>query len=1401
MVSKWNAANGIKQILILFLFFLLPAESYLSGQDFRYLRPADGLDASEVNSIVQDKEGILWLGTETGVISYNGLDFNNYRPELGNPGSLPERRVRTLFIDSDNNLWVATSRNLSRYLRDTDSFVIYPSGDGHNGITDIITLAQYGENLLIHTREGLYLLPLEKKNDPGFRPQRIELFRSGHPASGNFSRLFSFESKLYLVDNETKPGSALILQAALDETTPPRLNTQSLAELENINVNFIEFSLSRNMLYFGTSNGVHQYSPHENRFVQPVLFSDCDIRAMKFTSTHRLYLSCATPELLYMDLNTGVKGGYAHNPLVPGSLISNRILCLFEDFSGNLWAGHQGQGVSIKSLYRKEFQNFTHDPQNKNSLSSPNVTAIKGYRDLVFVGLRSGGISYMQQGRDPVNFTEVKLKQNNELTSFTHTVWDILDIPGSRFWVGSDIGLLEMYNEDGIWVLKQFSDVFPLNRPVRRLLADDNNNLWCGVIDEGLLVIPDPSQNTEGIHYWYKADASDPESLSDNTITSMMIDSRRRFWIGTLNGLNLITGPVSDLTGAEAAQQLKFNRFIARSGNFLNNNEINFIYENADGNIWIATQGGGINILDFETGKFTHITTENGLPSNDVMGILPDEMGNLWISTKNGLAVYRQAAADPLFYYYGREDGLQGNRFTAASCFKSAGGEMFFGGETGLTKFFPGHIRPNQIEPKIVFTGLNFGNEPAGIGEVLFGRRILEHHINETERITLPHYHRVFSIGTAAVHYQYPFGNKIRYRLHGYDQEWRTIPNYHRGIYYSNLPPGKYTLEAKAVNSNNIGSSESRILAIHVLKPWYRMWYSKLIIAILIICATGGVGYIFFNRQKMLFQGRIDKIAIENTESKMALLTDIAHGIKTPLSLVIAPLDDLMKNRQGLDPEVEERLLLIRRNARYLSKLTNQIIDFSKVPTGKLKPVMKPTDIAELVKGVVLNFSSLEQSRSVRITTELHAESLIIDIDREKIEEVLYNIISNAFKHTPENHNIIVTLEELPHTPASEKANCGVKISVFNEGEPLPERYKDKIFERFYKINEKTEGTGIGLAFSKTLVEMHGGTITVTPISGRGTEFTITLPCGRPYEDIIVQEADGQLTNKANEVIPPAHATENKYAEPPDRQLKIVLVEDNSELRRFLGGVLSRDYKCYQAADGLEGLQLINKLVPDIVISDVIMPGKDGYQLCREVKENNRTCHIPVILLTAKNSPENFIAGYETGADAYVSKPFDLEIISSQISRLIKNRELIRKKYREQNFMVEVSETTSRDDVFLQTFTTLLEKNLTDPEFNVTTMAENLDVSPTQLYRKIRALTGHSPVEFIKILKLNKSYELLLDRKNSVKEVCYLSGFNNISYFIKCFRNHFGVTPAHLREKGDPSGSPAERTGVSLSGL
>ena len=1403
MVIKSNAKR-INKLGLLTLAILINTFTVIFAYqpEFWYLQATDGLIDNNINFIAQDEDGIIWLATPTGLISYDGFNLNNYRPELGNPQSLPDKQITRLFVDSKNNLWIVAGKYLCRYDKSTDSFLISSFENRiENGVT-IINLAQSGENLLVHAEDGFYIIPFDQMNDPEYSAKKISVFQSGQPVSNIFNYAFAFYNDLYLVSNYIKPGSAVIYKASLQaEGNNAHLIVQILAELEDNTANYLEYASPQNTLYIATHKGIYSYLLNQDKLIKQPLYSGTDIRILEYTSNNKLYLSTRGPELSYINLHTGKPGKYIQNPLQSGTLLNSNVSCLFEDFSGNLWVGHEGSGVSIMNLYRKEFRTFRQDPFSEYSMTSGNVTAIGGNDSVIFTGFRYGGMNYTDKDPDnfeSVRFMEVKLKHNNGPVNFSESVWDIKRTSESEFLVGSEVGLLKLYREPAGWILEPFSTSTPLNRAVRKIMIDDNNNIWCGIADEGLILIPNPEINRSGNYYRYESDPYDETTLSDNTITSMIIDSKGRFWLGTLNGINLLKGKYAniDLSGNQRPD-LTFKRYVAvtKSDDFLNNNEINCIHENFDGNIWFATQGGGINIYNPDSDIFSHLTTEEGLPANYVSGILPDKMGKLWISTTKGLVIYNHHSENPSFNYFTKNDGLQGDRFNRNSFFKSQDGEMFFGGELGFTRFFPQHIKPNEIEPKLAFTELAFDNKTAGIGEMVLGRQILEKHINRTEEIVLPFKHRNFSIGVAAIHYQNPDGNKIQYKLQGYDKKWRTIPAFYRNIYYSNLPPGKYTLKVNAINSNNIRSGESRLLAINVLSPWYLMWYTILIVCALVVLIISGLMLIILNRQKMLYDKKIDKLSIENAESKITLLYNIAHGIKTPLSLVLAPIDDIIQNYRDINPEWKSQLFLIQRNASYLSKLVNQIIDIRKIPAGKLKLLKQQTDIVRLIKDVVLNFNSFESCRGIKINVDIPCDKLLISIDPQKIEETLYNIISNAFKHTPANHNINIGLQIVDTiTPLNGSSSKQLKITIFNEGEPIKEKYINKIFERFYKIDETTEGTGIGLPFSKSLVELHGGKIEVEPIPGKGMAFHILLP----FQDLKEEGAgviDKSLpVNPDEETFKPAEEEgyNNEPVESDEKQLKLVLVEDNDELRIFLKKALSKDYACYEASNGDEALQLINKIIPDIVISDIIMPEKDGFELCKNIKDNTNTCHIPVILLSAKNMQQQIISGYDVGADVYVTKPFDINIIKSQISRLIKNRELIRKKYIDRNFMVEVSGAElSKDDEFFRSFTDILKKNTTDPDFSVKILAGTLNVSPTQLYRKIKALTGYSPVEFIKILKLQKSYELLLDRKTSVKEVCYQSGFNNISYFIKCFRNHFGITPAQLRDKGTINESKA----------
>jgi signal transduction histidine kinase/ligand-binding sensor domain-containing protein/CheY-like chemotaxis protein len=1388
--------NKIK-LTTIFLLALFAMDVFSMQSEFWHLQPKDGLNDGEINSIVQDEDGIMWFATWSGLISYDGYEFNHYRPQLGDSTSLPDKKIKQVFIDNHNNLWIATSKYLVRYIKRTDSFVTYRFQRRQPTATVINGLTQIGDHLLLHLIDGFYILPFTEFDNPHYKAKKLKLFVSGEQISDYHNFATNINNNVYVASNDGNTNNSTIYSASLEKLNGDQiLNFTKIVELPALTGD-LEYLPHENNLYMGTSEGIFIYSLDEDERVQKRIFAGQDIQNLEYTSNNKIYCSSIEPELLYYDLHTGKTGKYTSNPYQYGTLLNNKIHTLYEDFSENLWVGHQGQGISILNLNEKAFHSYRHDPFSDKSLTNNKVMCFAGTEKAVFVGLRTGGINHVEKhavkSKKP-EFTPLKIYIHENKYPFEEGVWDIQKKSDDLFWVGSDAGLLQLKKINNEWLLVPFSDHPLLNRTIRKILIDKNNNLWCGVFDEGLILVPNPEENQEKKFYQYKTDHSSDEILSDNVVISMKIDSKGRFWIGTVNGLNLLKTNYQKINlSGKNKPDLSFKQFVAvtKDSNFLNNNEINCIFENFDGKLWIATQGGGINILDPETYTFSHITEEEGLPSNDVLGILSDKMGTLWMSTTKGLVSYNQHKDSVAFTHYNSPDGIQGDVFMVNSYYQALDGEMFFGGDNGFTRFYPEYIKPNDVKPKLVFTNLRFSNEVMHIGDSLNKRQILSRHMDETKELVLPYNHKTFSIGVAAIHYQYPYGNEVTYILEGYDKKWKTIPAYYSNIYYSNLPSGKYTLRVKAISSDNQISESSKVLTIEVLNPWYATWYMILIYVVVGLSAIGGIFFIIVNRQKLVYDTKIDKLSVENTESKMAFLTNIAHGLKTPLSLVIAPIDDLVHNYSDIKPEWKNHLHLIQRNSNYLLKLINQIIDFRKLNAGKLKLYMQKTDIARIVREVVTNFNSFENKQKVKIHLEIPFESLIISIDAQKIEEVLYNLISNAFKHTPQNGHIDVSMRITESSDDSSKNNGQsgtLKISVFNEGETIQTKDKEKIFERFYKVNDNTEGAGIGLSFSKSLVEMHGGFVEAEPIKGQGMAFHVFLPFTEYPDDEKIDEYQHDIIYES-EVTSPASVSEVteplKNISDDDNKLKIVLVEDNEDLRGFLKNVLSKEYCCYEASNGQEGLEVIRKIIPDIVIADVIMPEKDGYQLCKDVKASGKTCHIPVILLTAKNSQEQIITGYEYGADAYVTKPFDLNIITSQISRLIKNRELIRKKYHDQNFMVEVSPNKlSKDDEFIVNFRTLLEKNISDPNYNVKSLATSLNVSSTQLYRKIKALTGYSPVEFMRIIKLQKAYELLLQRNNSVKEVCYMSGFNNISYFIKCFRDHFSVTPASLKDKG-----------------
>lgn len=1382
--------------LVVFVFILFVQTCF--GDDFRYLRTNEGLYNGEITSTAQDQSGKMWFATWTGLASFDGFAFQFFKPELGNPLSLSDKKTNEIFIDSHDNLWVASLSGVSVFRKSDQTFhPIQLEGLNGNGYYVFGFMESKG-HALIHTSAGIFLIDQPNPEEMVFSTKKLKLF-NGNAEIFDFAHYLNpYKDQLVIVSNADSYNPTRILLAELIVNKNDTLiNVQNRIVYPGA-VNSTAYVEEQDQLYLATRNGISVLSLSNLKITDGLYFKNQNIQNLLCASNRKIYGYSTDPSLLYVDLNTMQEGRYSPDPMVFGSLLDNNITCLFEDFSGNLWVGHQGLGFSILNLNRKPFYSFKRDPTHSKSLNGNIVMCFNGTPSEIFVGLRQGGINITSKQikkNGLQDFQVLSYRQQPQALSSFDQIWDIARESDSIFWVASNGGLAKLERSGNGWVYGRAGEQPLYLGVVRKVLIDKDHNIWCGTFGEGLVFFPASRKDKSRVSYHFPFGPLNPEGISDKSVLSMLIDSENRFWVGTNNGLNLLTTPYDqlDLSG-NVKPLVRFRQFVATQTkkDFLNANEINCIFENNDGMIWVATQGGGINILNTDSFTFSQLTTENGLPGNDVQGILSDPSGKKWVSTNKGIVSVDLDSKDNRFTYYNQSNGIQGETFKVNSWFKSMDGEMFFGGDNGFTRFYPRDILSNPIPPKIGLTYLRLLNKIVNVGDTISRKNIMLTTLDETDHIVLPYHKNSFSIGVGVHHYQYPGGNMIRYKLEGFNENWITLSAANNPyIYFSKVPDGKYTLRISGFSTDHIEAAVERVLSIHILPPWYKTWYMTTIFLLMIIAIMGGVIYMVVRRQRITFEKKLDAIELENNENKMKFLTNIAHELRTPLSLVVAPIEDMLQNYTTIEPKWKDHIDLIHRNSNYLLTLINQIIDFRKLNAGKLQLNLQTVDLVSLVKDVASNFKGLESRRKINLLVKVPEHPLLAKVDGQKIEEVLYNLLSNAFKHTGENQSIVVTLELVSLTDSRGGYKDQIRMTVFNDGKDISDEDKVKIFERFYKVSEKVEGTGIGLSVSKSLVEMHQGTIQVESFDGVGVAFHVLLPLDEMKKELTADIEKHNLSwDKKVAGIEPVKESVNKV-----KELTIVLVEDNADLRTFLNNTLSASYICHEACDGKEGYELITRLVPDIVISDVIMPKMDGYELCEKIKENSKTCHIPIILLTANNLSDQIVSGYSKGADAYITKPFDISVIKAQISRLIKNRELIREKYMTHNFMVEVSTSNiTRDDEFIVKLRQLLEKNLSESDFNVKTLSTDLNISTTHLYRKLKALTGLSPVEFIRMFKLQKACELLSSTSLSVKEIGYGLGFNNLSYFVKCFREQFMVTPSVYRQKGMPEENKKNNT-------
>jgi signal transduction histidine kinase/ligand-binding sensor domain-containing protein/AraC-like DNA-binding protein/ActR/RegA family two-component response regulator len=1417
--EKWLMQLKPLMLVLLYRLVIASVAAQVNPHLIEQITGREGLSNSAVSCIIQDSLGFMWFGTWDGLNRYDGYSIVTYKPELLNPNSISNNVIRDIKMDAQGRLWMTTHQGLNMYDPSLERFHRYFFGQtitSYRPENNIFTgVNKWGQVFVAVYGWGLGIFS-EEKNDFERLICLDEQDRVIHNLAGlavtpdNDLWILSDDHIIYQVDHE-QIGSMR-----------PRARSfpvsEYLGHLERLVINAF-YADKQGNIWIGTqSNGLIRFDTRPEATQPFTVFSESEAGpTMNITAIYecpegKLWIGTNDQGVLTFQPRTGrFIPLIADNTLAERYFYNIKVRSIYADTNGILWIGTDGRGVYKIIPNRKQFIHVFRQPGT--GLNHSVIRSIwEDANGNIWVGTRGGGINKLTPvGRFyrhfEVTYYENKPGIRNSLKN--NEVFSIREDTNGMLWIG--------YDEEGFDLFDPASQTFyhfpedfsgtsdSYFKYVYAIHFDRDGYAWLGTSGYGLIRLKvdfDPHNKRPIVKEYtqYLNDPTNPASLSHNIIYAIEQGPGHSLWIGTRGGgLNLLDVNTD-----------RFTRFMHDPADpqSLINNDIVSLYRDSSDNLWIGTNGG-LNLLPADSmSRFIYFTEKEGLPNNYIHGILEDRSGNIWLSTNNGISRYNPEAAT--FKNYTHNDGLQDNEFTDGAYFRSKqSGYLFFGGINGFNVFLPENISDNPFFPRVVFTDFQLFNKTVPINQAVNGRVILNRSINQTDKIRLRFSDKLFSFEFAALQFDAPEKNQYAYMLQGFDKDWYLTDSRRRYASYSNLAPGEYVFMVKASNNDLVWNEEPATVRIRIMPPWYASWWAYIIYTMLITTISFIVWRVIKMRHEYQTSLHLEKMESkknsELNQMKLRFFTNISHEFRTPLTLILGPLDRIMEN-STLDGKVGENLRIMQKNARRMLRLIKQLIDFRKVETGQMLLRASPNDVIPFLRDIVDNFKPIAEEHQIMLEFSSEYDSFHLWFDIEKLESIFYNVISNALKYTPGGGHVKVLVEKLalgnqPFDVAVDQVNslageqkC-LSIKVIDNGIGIPQDQLSNIFNRFYsdqrlvprKEHFLQESSGIGLALTKALVELHGGTIVVESTLNKGSIFTIDLPCGKDWlrENQIIQpgqEGDiphaGELSG--DEVGFIEEAIDTDQPENPDLNKPLILIaEDNKELRTFIRNNLHEKYSVIEAPNGEVAFQKAVTLLPDLIISDIMMPEMDGLELTKRIKTDEKTNHVPVILLTAKSTVEDRIEGIGMGADSYIPKPFYFRHLEVRIEKLIHLRETLRKKYSlpDDGSESEDSPHNKFEQEFLERADSLIEEHMTDPDFSVDKLGSGLAYSRMQLYRKIKALTGLSPVEYIRRYRLIRSAALMKEGYTSIKEILYAVGFNNRSYFYKSFKSHFGISP------------------------
>jgi len=1366
---------------------------------FEHITTENGLSQSDINTIYQDKKGFMWFATHDGLNKYDGYGFTVYKPDPNKPGSISSNLIYNIEGDADGNLWIGTTGSgLNYFDRATEKFIHYEyDKDNLNSLNDNHIRSVYRDRqdrLWIGTPRGINLVDLQTISQgiefQRFKPQLEPITTGGNISSVN-TIFEDSRSQLWIGGY----GGIYRLSRNQDGEMYFRFVNQIIG-LPDVSVRCINED-NNGRLIIGTEKGLYLQS-NNNDSLKVNKIGDGHFNDLLIDNNNAIWAGTDDGLLYFESLPEDefpkLTNRFTYNPQNPNSLSKNIVSSIFKDKTGVIWVGTNGGGINKFDPERKQFLHVrkTLDPK---SLSYDKIRAFyEDSNENLWIGTEGGGLNLLNE-------------KNNE-KEFIHlnTIPKIFAITEVRngdkkklLFGGEDTpGLFEINITESEKISRNEIVAFEeINHSVFSLLTDDKNNIWIGTYSRGIhRWIPQSDGKNPYVKQSFTADPNDPKSISNDIIRSIYQDGKGNIWFATGDGL-------SKLSQNETTKKYpKFDVFKNEIGNTssLSHNYVLAIYESKAGDLWIGTFGGGLNKYIPASGEnppcFKSFSEKDGLPNNVIKGILEDEEGNLWLSTNKGLSKFDPKSIT--FKNYDVHDGLQSNEFQELACLKRKSGEMFFGGINGYNAFTPKHLKENTFEAETVLTNFSIFNRPVPIKELMNGRIILEKTINNTKEIKLKHWENSISFEFAALHYSAPYKNQFAYKLEGFDEDWTYTSTNKRFVSYTNLGPGTYTLHLKASNNDGVWDKTPSSLEIHIASPFWLTGWAYFIYGLLILFMLMAFRKYTIIRTTKKHQLELEHLEKEKYEEvqrlKLEFFTNISHELRTPLTLIKGPLDYLRNNFEGLETKkVLEQFAFMHKNTNYLTRLVDQLLDFRKMDKGKMTLVLSKNNIVDFVHDMSEPFQFIAHKRSIELEVTASNKTINTWFDTDAVEKIINNLLSNAFKYSDKGGIITVSIFLQKKASKDSVEKC-VTIRVRDTGCGISADEIEHIFERFYANpadikNNTSRGAGIGLSYTKKLVQLHQGTIEAESELGVGSTFTVNLPVKkRAYANI--QGID--LLNKKNKNGMPSTVTIESYEiykhdevidnniskKRPDLPI-VLIVDDNSDIRAFIAQALCEKYITYEAENGEQALDIAKRLLPNIIITDVMMPIMDGFVLCEKLKTNTETSHIPVIMLTAKSSENSELQGLKKGADDYIRKPFDVSLLKQKLANIIKHREELRKLFN-RKILLHPNEitVTSADEKFILKAVEIIERNMGNSDFSVEELSSSMNFGRTNLYLKCKAITGLSASEFIRNVRLKRAMQLLEKSDLSVKEIMYGTGFNTSSYFSKCFKKQYGVLPS-----------------------